>query len=181
MINIVKSAIERIYIKGDYDFFRRKCNIEMDMPKQIEEHILSNKYKLEDISEGNKVSKTWFINMGDYTKGEFSVTYIAKLQVSKITPIYYMQNGFSVVNMDEDCLEERLIGYDISDSYCKKQMGLLEIIESTYSEMRYKQIYYSDMREVPKGINLDEWDKNISLQPKVEVLLFNDPYKICLE
>lgn len=178
MINIVIEAIDRIYRKYDHDFFRSSCKENFELPLELKNYIESQGLALIDMFDNECPSRTWYISFKDYIKGEFKVSYKTMLQVSKITPLFYVQHEFSVENKDENSMTSELDGFD-EQPYNKGQAELHDRICASLGEKRYIQLAYSEANEVISDLNMPEDVTVFGPQVTVESLLFRDVFDIC--
>jgi hypothetical protein len=173
MINIVDETITRIYRNKNYDFFISKCKEKLLFPEEINKYIKTKGHKLIDIYDNQNPSRRWYCYFNDFIKGEFEVTYKTMIEISKISPLVYIQHEFEVENKDPDRINPVLDGFD-SQPYIKEQAIFHDKIASTLKIYGYKELSYSDMNEVVGDILMPKDVNVFGPQVTVEHLLFND-------
>lgn len=173
MLNVVEGSINRIYRKKDYKFFVTKCNEELELPKELDNYIKEQGYKLIGIFDNQSPSRRWYCYFSDFVKGEFKVSYKTMFEISKIAPLFHIQHEFEVENKDNDKINPVLDGFD-SQPYTKEQAELNDEIISVLSKYGYKELSFSEMNEVVVDIKMPEDVSAFGPQVTVEHLLFND-------
>jgi hypothetical protein len=173
MLNVVEDTINRIYRKKDYKFFVTKCNEELELPKELDNYIKEQGYKLIGIFDNQGPSRRWYCYFNDFVKGEFKVSYKTMFEISKIAPLFYMQHEFEVENKDNNKINVVLDGFD-SQPYTREQAELNDEIISVLSNYGYKELSFSQMNEAVVDIKMPEDVSVFGPQVTVEHLLFND-------
>jgi len=173
MLNVVEDTIKRIYRKKDYKFFVTKCNEELVLPKELDNYIKEQGYKLIGIFDNQSPSRRWYCYFSDFVKGEFKVSYKTMFEISKIAPLFYIQHEFEVENKDNNKINPVLDGFD-SRPYTREQAELNDEIISVLSKYGYKELSFSEMNEVVVDIKMPEDVSVFGPQVTVEHLLFND-------
>lgn len=173
MLNVVDDTINRIYRKKDYKFFVSKCCEELELPKELDNYIKEQSYKLIGIIDNQNPSRRWYCYFNDFVKGEFRVSYKTMFEISKIAPLFYIQHEFEVENIDYNKINPVLDGFD-SQPYTKEQATFYDETVSVLSKYGYKELSFTEMNEVVEDIKMPEDVNVFGPQVTVEHLLFND-------
>ena len=180
MNNLVKNAINRIYFLKDKEYFVNKCLRILQLPEEFSSLLRSDDIEVIRGKEVNTASEKFYIEYKSFVKGDFKLKYNTVIQISKIVPIYYMQHGFEVDNIDDNRIGSSLDGYDIQP-YSKRQFDLHEDIIRILGNAGFTKLTLSEMNEVVEGLKFPQGVTIFGGQITVEQALFNDVFGYCLE
>lgn len=179
MKELVQQAIERIYLKKDYDYFRLKCLEPIGLPDDFYE-LLNSGEKYDEISgDATAPSLMWYIYFKDVIKGEFKVAYTTMLEISKIVPAFHIQHQFTVDNEDPNRISPDLDGFS-GEAYSKSQFEFNEKINKCLKNKGYFDLSYAEMNEVVCSLKMPKEIKIFGSQITVETALFRDVFEICI-
>jgi hypothetical protein len=181
MLNIIKKAINRFYIKKDYIAFKKLCEQSLPLFRELKECLDSPKLILSEGGDLNDYpSRSWYINFSNYKKNEFEIEYKTILKISKVTPIFNIQHEFDVPHKNKDSISPSL-GYFCDQPYTKEQAELHNEIVSALRQKGYFELKKSDMDEVVEGFKMPEGVTIFGEDITVALLLFVDVLDICSE
>lgn len=177
---LIRKVINQIYLREDYEFFRKKCLETITLPAGFDD-LLRKSSKVIRINLGNSnPSEEWHIHFGKVIKGEFSVSYRTGIKVSKIVPAFYIQHEFEVSNKDEERMGPILDGFS-NEAYCKRQYELHEKINQCLVNSGYLELSYAEMSEVICDVKIPEDRRIFGSQLTVETAIFRDIYELVLD
>jgi hypothetical protein len=181
MNNIAKKAIEHYYIDAKHSYYLEKCHQNLDFAGGIESSL---KDIDSNISEQSPQliwpSKDWLIDYDEFTENSFNASFLTRLKISKLAPLFYVQHEFSVLNRVHPRIEPTLDGYS-GMPYTMDQYNFQEKISKFLKEKDYIQLTYSEMYEVIPELS---FPKNVTIfgsQVTVEYALFHDLLDLCPE
>ncbi|MBC2003281.1 hypothetical protein HCA78_05825 [Listeria booriae] len=178
MEKFITEAIDRIYIKKEYDFFRERCKSKLTFLDEFISLIESQNvsFTIQDLDSEPAVRL--YIKYPKFEKGELKIIYKTIIDISKIVPIYYVQHEFEVDNIDEMRMSPVLDGFD-GQPYTIGQADLYDRTVEFMNNNGYVEVSYTEMNIVIPYI---EMPKDVSIfgpQFTVEICLFNDILNIC--
>lgn len=147
MNKLIKDTLKRIYIDKDYEYFKNKCNNEIQLSKELLKKI--EKF-IENIDEENMEgfpSQRWYFEYKKYKSDNLEITYRSILVISKIIPVFYLQHEFEVENHDPDKIFPALDGFDMRP-YTKTQSNLGEVVKEYLHKEGYSELMYPDLDEL---------------------------------
>ncbi len=179
MLDIITHTINQFYKEKDKEEFKALCKKPLELFEELEHYIEAQGLKsFWGPDDTCYPSKKWYVDLPDYKKGEFEVSYTTRLQISKVAPLFYIQHGFSVINKDEDKMTPVLRDAD-NQPYTKKQYALHDKISAVLAPKGYTELSYADMEETVEGFKMPEGVTIFGHNVTVELLLFVDLYNIC--
>lgn len=178
MLEEISQLIDKIYRKKNYYILRNVCNTHLDLLNELKDYFKTKGLTSTEICDKGLPSKTWYIQLDNYEKGDFKVCYKTVLEISKLLPVFYIQHEFSVENKDINRLSPFLDGFD-GQAYTKGQAELEDKICFLLHEKGYKKLEYSEINEVVEGIEMPEDITIFGSQVTVESILFRDVLDIC--
>lgn len=181
MNKLVEETINKVYFQKEYEWFKSKCLISLELFADISSYANDKKIELTSVVENNFPSRMWYFHFSPYIKGEFNVSFRTQLQVSKIIPVFYIEHSFEVENQVEDRMTPILDGWCNYQAYTKSQAEFEDKIVSCLEANNYIRLTYSEINEVVPELAYPEGVTIFGSQVTVEQLLFNDVYNICEE
>jgi hypothetical protein len=179
MLNIVKEVIDNFYIRKNYQLFKEKCNLPLNLPEELTFYVKQHKINLiEDGILEDDPSRIWFLYFNKYKYGEFEVEYTTDLTVSRVAPLFYLMHSFEVEHKNKKRIVPSLHwgGYT---AYTKQQEELHNCISKILTQKGYVELKENDLNEVVEGFKMP---KDVTIFGKditVEVLLFRDVLDLC--
>ncbi|MBC1458287.1 hypothetical protein [Listeria newyorkensis] len=176
--NFVIEAINRIYKKKDYDYFRDKCKAKLTILNDLIDIAKKGNLNIIVESIGIEPSIRIYIKYPEFEKNGLKIEYQTIIDISKIVPVYYFQHEFAVETSDENSMTSVLDGFD-SQPYTFTQYNTYEEISKFLNGNGFTELSYADMNTVIPNI---EMPKDVSIfgpQFTVEICLFNDVLNIC--
>ena len=173
MKELLNDIIKKIYINKEYKYFKDKCKEKLEFNKEFNTKVEAY---VKDIVEENIEgfpSQRWYFKFDNYEDGQFRVSYMTLVQISKISHIFYIQHEFAVENYDRDKMCPVLDGFG-TEPYIKNQANLYEIIKEHLEKKGYTEIDYSQFNEVVLNVENDSANIINGEKYSVEELIFND-------
>ncbi len=179
MRSIIAKAINQFYKEKNYDSFKLLCKKELKLFDELQDHI--------DIQElivsgrcADKIypSCRWYIHYKDYKKGEFKISYVTILQVSKVVPIFYVTHEFAIENKSKNKMDPELDDYS-EQPYTKDQASLHNKIATVFGKNGYCELKEIEVDETVEGFKMPKGITIFGPNVTVECLLFRDIYDLC--
>lgn len=173
MEKLLNDLIKKIYINEDYEYFKNRCKESIEFNKEFNTKV---EQYVRNVSEENIEgfpSQRWYFKFDSYENGLFKVSYRTLLQISKISPIFYIQHEFEVENYDSNKMCPVLDGFG-TEPYIKNQANLYEIIKEYLEKKGYTEIDYSQFNEIVLNVENDFTNMIDGEKYSVEDLIFND-------
>jgi hypothetical protein len=181
MNNTAKKAIEHYYINANYSYYLEKCNQNLDFIDGIESSLKDIDSNISEQSpQSIWPSKDWLIDYGEFSENSFNASFLTRLKISKLAPLFYVQHEFSVLNRVNSRIEPTLDGYS-GMPYTMDQYNFQEKISKILEEKNYIKLTYSEMCEVITELSFSENVTIFGPQVTVEYALFHDLLDLCPE
>jgi len=179
MLDLIKCAIDNYYVCNNYQLFKERCNLSLNLPEELALYVKHNNIKL--IQGGvlkDDPSREFYIHFKKYKKNEFEIEYTTRLIISRVTPVFNIQHEFDVEHKNIDRIDPKL-GYYNDNPYTKQQTELHNEIAKVLTQKGYIELKHADMNEVVEGFKIP---KDVTIFGKditVETLLFRDVLDLC--
>lgn len=147
MNRLVKDTLKRIYIDKDYEYFKNKCNTEIQLSKELLKKIEKLIKNVDEENMEGFPSQRWYFEYEKYKNDKLEISYRSILIMSKIIPVFYIQHEFEVESYDPDKIFPALDGFDMRP-YTKTQSNLDEALKEYLHEEGYSELMYPDLDEL---------------------------------
>ncbi|AQM61475.1 hypothetical protein [Clostridium baratii] len=163
MNKLVKDTLKRIYIDKDYEYFKNKCNTEIQLSKELLKKIEKFIKNVDKENMEGFPSQRWYFEYEKYKSDKFEITYRSILIISKIIPVFYIQHEFEVESYDPDRIFPTLDGFNMRP-YTKTQSDLEEVVKEYLHKEGYSELMYPDLDELvlskkKNDVNILDGDK----------------------
>ncbi len=174
----VEEAITKVYLKKEYDFYKKRCKEALNILDEFCKLLETSFRYIEIGSRTTNPVHEWYVYFESVTEGDFSVKYNTIIKVSKIVPVFYVQHEFEVENKDENRMGPSLDGYS-GEAYCKSQFEFHEKIRHYLNAKGFEELSYAEMKEVICGVDMPKGTIIFGKQMTVDTAIFKDVFDLC--
>lgn len=177
MNKLVRSYIQRIYEKKDYDYFVQRSSIVPEYYTDLINLAEPLCVKLTAYNAEDDPAMELNLYFDKFIKGEFHVEYKTLLKISKVAELFVLQHEFCVENKDTNKISPVLDGFG-EEAYTTLQAVAEKVLIAFLEKQGLIKLRMAEMDEVIYDISLPE--KSIfGPQMTIENALFRDLYGIC--
>lgn len=174
MKDVVRQAIDRIYLANDHALYRDRCGSTADLPAELPAQLRDASISLTEHHAGQHwPSWRWDMRLHRVVKGEFDAWFNSTLQLSKLARVYYLEHEFEIANCDDKRMDSKLHGFT-GQPYTQAQFNLAERVAAVLTPAGYQPLTLAEMAEVIPELTFIPGVKIFGPQVTVEYALFHD-------
>jgi predicted solute-binding protein len=172
----IREIIDRMYFKGDIEFFVASCLKCLKISNDIKKILSGFDVRLREVE--NVSNKRIYLAYEPYIRDNFNLLYSTTILISKIMPLYSIQHGFEIDNIDEDRVSGILNGTN-GQPYSKTQYKLHGKLKSLLDAAGFSELSYDEINEAVYSVDSPEGVIIYGHQLTFEQAFFNDLFDLC--
>ncbi|MFS7398054.1 hypothetical protein [Carnobacterium maltaromaticum] len=169
-IQLVK---ESYYDNNNVQDYLEKCELDLELPEQIENFCNENAIKLNEDENYVFPSKDWFISFDPYKKENFEIEYTSQLTLSKLTKVYSLLHSFEVKNKEPNYMEP-FLSNSRDEPYTKMQFDFDNNVVHYLKEIGYDRLLENEGNRKLEGLKFNNDVVLFGPDVTVDDLLFRD-------
>lgn len=179
MLDVIRETIDRIYVNQDYEYYLERCQTNIVLPEELWKTINaeSGSVSIEHKGEEFFPSVKLILEYEPVKKGEFEAVFKTNLMISKLAPLYHIDEEFEIKNSAKDAVIPVLKGnfMEMTIEQFVFREKLIEILEQD----GYTCLGYGQIIEVVFDVSIPAKTEFSPSQITVGDLIFNDLLNLC--